>query len=151
MDKNELYNTLKDDGAKLKAINFYTPEQLQEIYNERFGDFNGNPDSATSTSDSTESTSGSTEEYHEEPNTEKLNDCDEYHHNDTPTMPESSYLDGVIDNSYQAHEDEVQIHTLLFDRGGWCEALGKSYAPGIYRPATFEEFEVLKKYAKEIL
>lgn len=143
MDKNELYNTLKDDGAKLKAINFYTPEQLQEIYDERFGDFNGNLDSATNTSDSTE-------EYHEEPNTEKLNDCDEYHHNDTPTMPESSYLDGAIDNSYQA-EEEVQIHTLLFDRGGWCEALGKSYAPGIYRPATIEEFVILKDYAREIL
>lgn len=144
MDKNELYNTLKDDGAKLKAINFYTPEQLQEIYDERFGDFKGNLDDATGAS-------GEAEEYHEEPNTEKLNDCDEYHHNDTPTMPESSYLDGAIDNSYQTHEEEVQIHTLLFDRGGWCEALGKSYAPGIYRPATIEEFEVLKNYAKEIL
>lgn len=146
MDKNELYNTLKDDGAKLKAINFYTPEQLQEIYDERFGDFDNDLDGATNTED--------VEEYHEEPNTEKLNDCDEYHHNDAPTMPESSYLDGAIDNSYQTHEgheEEVQIHTLLFDRGGWCDALGKSYAPGIYRPATIEEFEVLKNYAKEIL
>lgn len=145
MDKNELYNTLKDDGAKLKAINFYTPEQLQEIYDERFGDFNGNLDSATSTSDSTE-------EYHEEPNTEKLNDSDELHSNEEPTKPEYSFHDEVLKHNFAAPNDEsVEIRTLVFDRGGWCEALGKSYAPGIYRPATIEEFEVLKKYAKEIL
>jgi hypothetical protein len=145
MDKNELYNTLKDDGAKLKAINFYTPEQLQEIYDERFGDFKGNLDDATGSS-------GEAEEHHEEPNTEKLNDCDELHSNEEPTKPEYSFYDAVLKHNFAAPNDEpVEIRTLMFDRGGWCEALGKSYAPGIYRPATVEEFVILKEYAKEIL
>lgn len=102
MDKNEIYEALKNDGAKLKAVNFYTVEQLQDIYQDRF----------------------------EHIPTEN---------NDSPA------IDNPADPIYE------EIRTLVFDRGGWCNELNTSYAPGIYRPATVEEFQVLKKYAKEIL
>lgn len=141
MDKNELYDALKNDGAKLKLINFYTQEQLQEIYDERFGDFDNDLDGAVNTED--------VEEYHEEPNTEKLNDEDYFHQDDPPTSPDDNDLDGDFNDLEQPAE--VEIRTLMFDRGGWCDKLGKSYAPGIYRPATVEEFVILKEYAKEIL
>ena len=37
MTKQDLYNALKEDGAKLKAINFIKKEELEQIYEERFG------------------------------------------------------------------------------------------------------------------
>jgi hypothetical protein len=41
MEKIEIYDVLKEDGARLKPANFYTQEQLEELYVERF---NANPD-----------------------------------------------------------------------------------------------------------
>lgn len=40
MEKIEIYDVLKEDGARLKPVNFYTQEQLEELYVERF---NANP------------------------------------------------------------------------------------------------------------
>ena len=37
MDKTAIYEALRADGARLKAINFYTEEQLSDLYAERFG------------------------------------------------------------------------------------------------------------------
>lgn len=38
MEKMTIYDTLKNDGARLKPANFYTQEQLKELYAERFGE-----------------------------------------------------------------------------------------------------------------
>ncbi|MDD4817304.1 MAG: hypothetical protein PHI85_04980 [Victivallaceae bacterium] len=37
MTKQEIYDELKSDGAKLKAINFVSEETLADIYFDRFG------------------------------------------------------------------------------------------------------------------
>ena len=37
MNKQNIYDELKADGAKLKAVNFYSLEQLNALYLERFG------------------------------------------------------------------------------------------------------------------
>lgn len=38
LTKQELYDALKDDGARLqRAVNFITREELVEMYKERFG------------------------------------------------------------------------------------------------------------------
>ena len=108
MSKKELYDILRSDGAKLKAMNFYTHEQLSNLYSERFG---VEPDVSVDDSG-------------DEPDV-----IEEIPNNDRPE----------------------KIRTLVFDRGGWCKVLKKSYAQGIYRPATIEEYTELRKYAaKEI-
>ena len=118
MDKNTLYEVLRADGAKLKAINFYTQEQLRDLYVERFG---SEPDS-----------------FDEEINTYKLNESDEQSgaqqdsDNATPDEQESS---------------PEEIRTVFFDCGFWCDELDRSFAPGYYRPSSVEEYLVLKKYA----
>lgn len=37
MEKTVIYDALKADGAKLRPVNFYSAEQLDDIYLERFG------------------------------------------------------------------------------------------------------------------
>lgn len=37
MSKEELYDALRADGARLKPANFYSKEALADIYTERFG------------------------------------------------------------------------------------------------------------------
>ena len=98
IDKKELYELLRADGAKLKAINFYTVEQLRDAYFDRFG-----------------------VEY------------------------------TISGNNETSETADTEIRTLVFDRGGWCNELKTSYAMGIYRPATAEEYAVLKKYASKVL
>lgn len=104
IDKKELYELLRADGAKLKAINFYTVEQLRDAYFDRFGV--------------------------------------EYAVTGNNNTDENANADENIDS---------EIRTLVFDRGGWCDELKTSYAMGIYRPATAEEYAVLKKYASKVL
>lgn len=112
--KKELYEILRSDGAKLKAINFYTFEQLAEMYLDRFG-----------------------VQYTVSENGEN-NDADD---NDN-TLDENADNDTVADG---------EIRTLVFDRGGWCGELQKSYSMGLYRPATVEEYAILKQYASKVL
>ena len=136
MDKNEIYEALKNDGAKLKAINFYTIEQLQEIYNDRFEPATN----SNSENDEDRATEDHSDHHHEEPNGDKLNDGEgEYNY------------DRATEEKQDAEDAEIEIRTLVFDRGGWSNELKSSYAPGIYRPASVEEFLILKEYAKEIL
>lgn len=102
MDKAKIYDTLREDGARLKAINFYTDEQLKDLYIERFGN---EPDA---------------------------------------TGQETKQNDENIDNN---EPDAVEIHTLFFDCGFWCDDLNQSFAPGYYRPVSIDEYVVLKKYS----
>lgn len=39
------------------------------------------------------------------------------------------------------------IPSLIFEKGGWCPELKKSYRPGFYQPSTREEYIALAKYA----
>ena len=97
-NKKKLYEMLRADGAKLKAMNFYTIEQLRDIYFDRFG------------------------------------------------------VEYTVSGSNETSETaDTEIRTLVFDRGGWCNELKTSYAMGIYRPATVEEYAILKQYAVEVL
>ncbi len=112
INKKELYELLRADGAKLKAINFYTIEQLCDVYFDRFGEIYA-PKTDEGKSD----------------NAEKSDD--ENIHADNAAVDE--------------------IRTLVFERGGWCNELQTSYAMGIYRPATAEEYAILKQYASKVL
>ena len=102
MNKQNIYDMLKADGAKLKAVNFYSLEQLTATYTERFGKSPGQPDPPEKSAPSVVQPGGS------------------------PT---------------------AKIHTLVFDRSGWCEELNTSYFSGVYRPATTKEYLVLRRFA----
>ena len=109
--KKELYEILRSDGAKLKAINFYTIEQLAEMYLERFGVQYTIWDNG-----------------------------------------ENNVADNALDaNSADDTVADGEIRTLVFNRGGWCDELQKSYAMGLYRPETAKEYAILKQYASEVL
>jgi len=41
----------------------------------------------------------------------------------------------------------MSVPTLVFNEGGWCEALKTSYAPGVYQPRTEEEYRALAPFA----
>lgn len=41
----------------------------------------------------------------------------------------------------------MHIPHLTFTEGGWCEALGRSYAPGVYHPKTVDEYNALAPFA----
>lgn len=97
MEKITIYEALKTDGAKLKPSNFYSQEQLKDMYVERFG---------------------------EEPQTKE---------------PESEIQ--------QEQLKEIEIRTLFFSNGGWCKELERSFSQGYYRPASVNEYKILKKYA----
>lgn len=113
INKKELYELLRADGAKLKAINFYTVEQLCDVYFDRFGVIYNAP---------------------------KTNEGKSADANDN--SDENNHADNTASD---------EIRTLVFERGGWCDELQKSYAMGIYRPATVEEYVVLKQYASKVL
>ena len=116
--KEELYNELKQDGAKLRAINFYKRETLQELYDERFGV----PEPA---------------DVEDEPEPEGESIPEE----ETPR-----------ERTYSREEPlPEEIHTLYFTGGGWCEETQSSYAPGFYRPATYEEYLALRRFAAKEL
>ena len=110
MDKTTIYEVLKADGAKLNPANFYTPEQLRDLYIERF---NSEP-----------------ENFDEEINTAKLNESD-----------------GQAEYNSNSELGLKEIRTVFFDCGFWCKELEKSFAPGYYRPSSFSEYLVLKKYS----
>ena len=60
----------------------------------------------------------------------------------TETKPEPEVPKPVEDRA---------IHLLRFTESGWCPALNRCYTRGLYRPATFAEYEALKPYAAEVL
>ena len=115
INKKELYELLRADGAKLKAMNFYTVEQLCDIYFDRFGVI--------------------------------------YTQNIVESKKEEQTADDntPAENIHADNADNDEIRTLVFDRGGWCDELQKSYAMGIYRPATVKEYVVLKQFASKVL
>lgn len=54
----------------------------------------------------------------------------------------------VVEDEKAEQEAPVVIPTLEFKQSGWCEALKRSYRKGYYKPATIEEYEALKEFAK---
>jgi len=123
MNKHEIYEALKADGAKLpKAERFMSVDDLKAIYTERFG---------VSPSDPIPVVMVQPEVDEEAPNSHLLREDDE---------PEP----------VAAVKDET-IHLLRFTESGWCPALNRSYTRGLYRPATFAEYEALKPFAEEIV
>ena len=41
----------------------------------------------------------------------------------------------------------MSVPALTFSQGGWCNALGRSYARGRYQPKSMEEYEALAPHA----
>lgn len=124
MTKEELYNELKQDGAKLRAINFYKRETLQELYDERFGVLEP-------------------AEVEDEPEPEGESIPEE----ETPRERTYSREEPLP----EPEPTPVEIHTLYFTGGGWCNETQSSYAPGYYRPATVEEYLALRRFAAKEL
>ena len=97
MTKEEIFDALKADGAKLtKTAQFISRENLEKMFEERFG-----------------------------------YPVQEAAPSGTPVGPEP--------------------RLLRFADSGWCEALGRSYTRGLYRPADAAEYLALKPYAAEVL
>ena len=135
MNKHEIYDALKADGAKLpKAERFMSVDDLKAIYTERFGVSPDEPVQRTEVvapSDPIPVVMVQPEVDEEAPNSHLLRDADE---------PEP----------VAAVKDET-IHLLRFAESGWCPALNRSYTRGLYRPATFAEYEALKPFAEEVV
>ena len=121
INKKELYELLRADGAKLKAMNFYTVEQLCDTYFDRFGVIY----------------TPNVVEVDKNKKSESENDV--------------TNTDDACKNAHADNTAVDEIRTLVFDRGGWCDELQKSYAVGIYRPSTVEEYAILKQYASKVL
>lgn len=119
MTKRELYDTLKADGAKLKAFNTMNVEDLTALYTERFGKSPDESETGNEQSDPPEKTTAKKETKAKIPETKK---------NETDPAP-------------------ARFPLLHFCNSGWCEALQRSYYQGDYRPATKEEYEALKPFA----
>lgn len=129
MTKEEIYEFLKADGAKLsRAVQFISRETLEKMYEERFGC--PVPDAAPPMPPQSDQSSGDAPE--EAPDSDLLHDGD-----DIPQPPPTSAA--------------PEIHLLRFADSGWCEVLGGSYTRGLYRPASVAEFLALKPYAAEVL
>ncbi len=128
MTRKEIYKELEDDGAKLKTLRSYNLAKLQELYTERFGYA---PDDKPDESDD----AGIIEENH----TDDTDEADD--------TQDDSQDDDESDDAGDAPKPQLQIHTLEFDHSGWCEELKNSYFKGTYRPATVEEYSILRKYA----
>lgn len=149
MKKEEIYNALKEDGAKLRPIRFYKIEALRELYVERFGE----------PAPQGEPSYDSAREHDEFPPLDSL----EKHDADSATgeeeedvLPEDEmnhpgYRDYAPEPAPEPAEPEVEIHTLYFTGGGWCNETGTSYAPGYYRPKTAFEYLALRRFAAKEL
>ena len=136
MNKHEIYEALKADGAKLpKAERFMSLDDLKSIYTERFGVSPDEPAPRVEVKQDAPvpvvmvQPKPEAAEPEEAPNSHLLNE-----EPDEPA-PESA-------------KDET-IHLLRFVESGWCPALGRSYSRGLYRPKTFAEYEALKTFAAE--
>lgn len=125
MSKEELYKRLKDDGAKLRAINFYKLETLKQMCEERFGVEEADPDVIVE-EDETEFIAG-------------------YAMPSAEPEPEQEAEQEIISDD----EPPVEIRTLFFTGGGWCNETQSSYAPGYYRPKTVSEYLALRKFAAQ--
>lgn len=122
MTKREIYDVLKEDGAKLKAFNTMLLETLTALYTERFGK---SPEEAAPPTVETQK-SGQSEE--KKVQAETKNKSGEKKKADPDPVP-------------------ARFPLLHFRNSGWCEALQRSYFRGNYRPATKEEYEALKPFA----
>ena len=134
MDKHEIYEALKADGAKLpKAERFISLDTLRKIYVERFGVSPDEPVLKTEVKQvapipvvMVQPNTDDQAEPEEAPNIHLLReDCD--------TAPEDA------------------IRLLRFDESGWCPALNRSYTRGLYRPKTVAEYNALKPFAAEVV
>lgn len=127
MSKEELYDALRADGARLKPANFYSKDALADIYTERFGFAPGEHQTPPDLS--------------EEANTTKLSVPGEHYPEPSEKKNSANELDDTAD----------EIRTLYFAFGGWCEELSTSFAPGYRKCRSKEEYQALKKYAAKVL
>lgn len=127
MSKEELYDALRADGARLKPANFYSKEALADIYTERFGAAPGEQQTPPDLS--------------EEANTAKL------------YVPGERYPEptGQKNSANELDDTPEEIRLLHFAFGGWCEELNCSFSAGYKRCSTIEEYRALKKYATKVL
>ena len=139
MTKNELYNTLIEEGESLPPITKITKADLEAIYARR------HPEEADETAP---------EETREpEPDQEETSDRpqDALEKQDAESAAEEE-REPEQDNAEP--EDEavapvapVEFPLLHFSTAGWCSALNRSYFVGWYHPSTRAEYDALAPYA----
>ena len=144
MTKHEIYEALKADGAKLpKAERFMALDDLKAIYTERFG---VDPDKPA------KNAAPAADE--QAPNSHLLSDDadpapDTCKPAATPATPQS--VPGLCKSVPSVPVRAAPIPLLRFIESGWCPALKRSYTRGLYRPASFAEYQALKPYAEEVV
>lgn len=142
MKKEDYYNALKQDGAKLRAINFYKLETLKEMYEERFGE----------PAPQGEPSYDSAREHDEFPPLDSLEKHDaDSAASEEDVLPEDEAYPHRQEEQPEPEPTPVEIHTLFFIGGGWCEETGTSYQAGYYRPKTVGEYLALRKFAAQEL
>ena len=125
MTKNELYNTLLDEGVKLPPLAKLSKADLEKKYAELHpeAEADAEPEKA------------------EEP----------IDFSKVPTL--ADILSMADDDSAQVEDEgEATAPTppmLYFANAGWCEELNRSYFMGWYQAQSWDEYNKLKKYAGE--
>lgn len=123
MTRAKMYEELKGDGVKLRAIGSMRYDEIAALYKERFGVDPG-VDKSGPESESTSDAAGEV--------------ISEKH----PVR--------IAEKAVVA-EVASRLPTLVFSESGWCEALKRSYFRGNYRPKSRDEYLALRKFAsKEI-
>ena len=160
MTKEEIYEFLKADGAKLtKAVQFISRKDLETMFEERFGypvpevTPPKPPPAADSTAEENSTTAEDSKSPASIPSDQLATASPCGDGSDQSSEPDE------IQNSNLLHDgdDDIpqppppEIHLLRFADSGWCEALGRSYTRGLYRPANAAEYLALKPYAAEVL
>lgn len=151
MTKEEIYEFLKADGAKLtKAVRFISRDTLAEMFEERFGYpvpevAPPKPPPAADSAVKENLTTGEDNDVSATSEQSELPDPSD----ELDEIPNSHLLNDGEDEF--AKPPEPAIRLLRFSDSGWCEALGRSYTRGLYCPANAAEYLALKPYAAEVL
>ena len=134
MTKNELYNTLLDEGVKLPPLAKLSKADLEKKYAEL------HPEAEADAEDEAEETA-EPEKAAEEP----------IDFSKVPTL--ADILSMADDDSAQVEDEgEATAPTppmLYFANAGWCDELNRSYFIGWYQAQSWNEYNALKKYASE--
>ena len=132
MTKNELYNTLLDEGVKLPPITKLSKAELETKYAELHPELE-------------------TEAETEEPAEAKKKEGEPIDFSKVPTL--ADILSMADDDSAQVEDEGAEAAPmppmLYFDHAGWSEELNRSYFMGWYQPQNWNEYNALKKHAGE--
>jgi len=141
MTKNELYNTLIEEGESLPPIAKITKAELEAIYAKR------HPEEAAEADEAAPEDTKEPEAEQAETNDRPLDALEQHDAESAEAEQEPEQDNAEQEDEAVAPVAAVEFPLLHFSAAGWCSELNRSYFVGWYQPITRDEYDALAPYA----